>query len=55
MAICITLMMGRLGSIFGANITGLLLDNYCQLAFVVSGSILIRKLHFFATKQFVYH
>lgn len=43
MAICISLMMGRLGSVVGANIVGLLLDNYCQLAFSMSGAILIRK------------
>lgn len=41
MAICITLMMGRLGSVVGANIVGLLLDNYCQLAFSLSGACLI--------------
>lgn len=43
MAICISLMMGRLGSVVGANIVGLLLDNYCQLAFSMSGALLIRK------------
>lgn len=41
MAICISLMMGRLGSVVGANIVGQLLDNYCQLAFLLSGSSLI--------------
>lgn len=41
MAICISLMMGRLGSVVGANIVGLLLDNYCQLAFSMTGTILI--------------
>lgn len=41
MAICISLMMGRLGSVVGANIVGLLLDNYCQWAFFLSGSSLV--------------
>lgn len=36
-------MMGRLGCVVGANIVGLLLDNYCQLAFSMSGTILICK------------
>lgn len=43
MAICISLMMGRLGSVVGANIVGLLLDNYCQLAFSMTGALLICK------------
>ncbi|KAJ6640092.1 Synaptic vesicle glycoprotein 2B [Pseudolycoriella hygida] len=41
MAVCISLMMGRLGSVVGANIVGLLLDNHCELAFTLSGSTLI--------------
>ncbi|KAG4075533.1 hypothetical protein HA402_003358 [Bradysia odoriphaga] len=41
MAVCISLMMGRLGSVVGANIVGLLLDNYCEVAFTLSGSSLI--------------
>lgn len=43
MAVCISLMMGRLGSTVGSNVVGLLLDNYCHLAFILSGSLLIRK------------
>lgn len=37
MAMCIFLMMGRLGSIVGTNLFGVLLDFYCPAAFMVSG------------------
>ncbi|XP_055304610.1 synaptic vesicle glycoprotein 2B-like [Sitodiplosis mosellana] len=37
MAICISLMFGRLGSVFGSNLTALLLDNNCETAFYLSG------------------
>ncbi|CAO1413974.1 unnamed protein product [Diamesa serratosioi] len=40
MAVCISLMFGRLGSVFGANVVGLLLDSYCNITFVFSGSLL---------------
>lgn len=43
MAVCISLMMGRLGSVVGANIVGLLLDDHCELAFTLSGTSLICK------------
>lgn len=46
MAVCISLMMGRLGSTVGSNVVGLLLDNYCRLAFILSGSLLICKFFF---------
>lgn len=46
MAICISLMMGRMGSVVGANIVGLLLDNYCQWAFFLSGALLIGKISY---------
>lgn len=33
MAVCISLMMGRLGSVVGSNVIGLILDNYCRYTF----------------------
>ncbi|XP_055640312.1 synaptic vesicle glycoprotein 2B-like isoform X2 [Toxorhynchites rutilus septentrionalis] len=41
MAICISLMFGRLGSVVGANMVGLLLDTQCELTFWISGVSLI--------------
>uniref|UniRef100_A0A182R8G8 Major facilitator superfamily (MFS) profile domain-containing protein n=1 Tax=Anopheles funestus TaxID=62324 RepID=A0A182R8G8_ANOFN len=41
MAVCISLMFGRLGSVVGANIVGLLLDSQCELTFWISGVSLI--------------
>lgn len=41
MAVCISLMMGRLGSVVGANVFGALLSNHCETAFIVSGVSLI--------------
>ncbi|KAM7350063.1 synaptic vesicle glycoprotein 2A-like [Cochliomyia hominivorax] len=41
MAVCISLMMGRLGSVVGANIVGALLSNHCEAAFLTSGIGLI--------------
>lgn len=41
MAICISLMFGRIGSITGSNTAAFLLENYCKSAFYLSGSILI--------------
>lgn len=41
MAVCISLMCGRLGSVVGANIVGILLDNYCSATFLMSGISLI--------------
>uniref|UniRef100_A0A1Y9HAI4 Major facilitator superfamily (MFS) profile domain-containing protein n=1 Tax=Anopheles farauti TaxID=69004 RepID=A0A1Y9HAI4_9DIPT len=37
MAVCISLMFGRLGSVVGANIVGMLLDSQCELTFWISG------------------
>lgn len=37
MAVCIALMCGRLGAVAGANILGLLIDSYCDLAFLSAG------------------
>lgn len=41
MAVCISLMFGRLGSVVGANIVGVLLDSQCELTFWISGVSLI--------------
>uniref|UniRef100_A0A182XF22 Major facilitator superfamily (MFS) profile domain-containing protein n=1 Tax=Anopheles quadriannulatus TaxID=34691 RepID=A0A182XF22_ANOQN len=41
MAVCISLMFGRLGSVVGANIVGFLLDSQCELTFWISGISLI--------------
>lgn len=44
MAICISLMFGRMGSVVGANTAASLLDNHCQTAFLLSGFSVIGKL-----------
>ncbi|XP_053949917.1 synaptic vesicle glycoprotein 2A-like isoform X2 [Anastrepha ludens] len=36
MAICVSLMFGRLGSVVGANIVGALLANNCEMSFVAA-------------------
>jgi len=41
MAVCISLMMGRLGSCVGANLVGFLLDYHCEAAFHFCGASLI--------------
>ncbi|XP_073832099.1 synaptic vesicle glycoprotein 2A-like isoform X2 [Musca autumnalis] len=41
MAVCISLMMGRLGSVVGANIVGALITNHCDTAFISSGVSLV--------------
>ncbi|XP_064556869.1 synaptic vesicle glycoprotein 2B isoform X3 [Drosophila montana] len=41
-AVCICLMLGRMGSVFGSNIIGILLETYCHVTFeVFSGFILV--------------
>lgn len=41
MAVCISLMFGRLGSVFGSNLMGLLLDSHCNLTLAFSGGALL--------------
>uniref|UniRef100_A0A182WUB9 Major facilitator superfamily (MFS) profile domain-containing protein n=1 Tax=Anopheles quadriannulatus TaxID=34691 RepID=A0A182WUB9_ANOQN len=41
MAVCISLMFGRLGSIVGSNLVGFLLDTHCELTFWISGLLLV--------------
>lgn len=43
MAVCITLMFGRIGSVFGANMGAVLLETYCLTTFFISGISLIGK------------
>lgn len=41
MAICISLMMGRMGSVVGTNVVAYLLDDHCESVFILSGSSLL--------------
>ncbi|XP_075155561.1 synaptic vesicle glycoprotein 2A-like isoform X2 [Haematobia irritans] len=41
MAVCISLMMGRLGSVVGANVVGALITDHCETAFITSGVSLV--------------
>ncbi|XP_075154436.1 synaptic vesicle glycoprotein 2B-like isoform X1 [Haematobia irritans] len=36
MAMCVSLMMGRIGSVVGTNIVGALVANYCEMTFYIS-------------------
>lgn len=55
MAVCISLMMGRMGSVVGANIVGIFLDYHCEVTFLTSGISLIACgiLSFFIPNIFV--
>lgn len=41
MAVCMFLMMGLLGSVFGSNVYGILFENYCNVSYMLSGCSLI--------------
>jgi MFS transporter, VNT family, synaptic vesicle glycoprotein 2 len=41
MAINITMMSGRIGSVLGTYIVGLTLDQYCTRTFAVSAAIMV--------------
>uniref|UniRef100_A0A6M2DWR6 Putative synaptic vesicle glycoprotein 2b n=1 Tax=Xenopsylla cheopis TaxID=163159 RepID=A0A6M2DWR6_XENCH len=41
MAVCISLMMGRLGSVVGSNVVGIILNYNCDMTFLISGTSLI--------------
>ncbi|GBP21583.1 Synaptic vesicle glycoprotein 2A [Eumeta japonica] len=41
MAVCLALMMGRVGSVLGSNVIGLLLETECALSFYLFGGLLI--------------
>uniref|UniRef100_A0A182NE16 Major facilitator superfamily (MFS) profile domain-containing protein n=1 Tax=Anopheles dirus TaxID=7168 RepID=A0A182NE16_9DIPT len=49
MAVCLSLMMGRLGSVFGSNLVGLIMEQNCTLTFYLfaSGSIICAILTLF--------
>uniref|UniRef100_A0A182IPZ6 Major facilitator superfamily (MFS) profile domain-containing protein n=1 Tax=Anopheles atroparvus TaxID=41427 RepID=A0A182IPZ6_ANOAO len=38
MAVCLTLMMGRLGSVFGSNLVGLIMEQNCTFTFLLFAS-----------------
>ncbi|CRK91005.1 CLUMA_CG004693, isoform A [Clunio marinus] len=40
MALCLALMCGRLGSVIGSNVIGLLLDEYCKYTFLMPAILL---------------
>lgn len=46
MAVCLSLMMGRLGSVFGSNLVGLIMEEHCTLTFnlFATGSIICAAL-----------
>uniref|UniRef100_A0A182VPW3 Major facilitator superfamily (MFS) profile domain-containing protein n=1 Tax=Anopheles minimus TaxID=112268 RepID=A0A182VPW3_9DIPT len=46
MAVCLSLMMGRLGSVFGSNLVGLIMEENCTLTFnlFATGSIICAAL-----------
>lgn len=46
MGISIALMFGRLGAISGANIVAILIKNYCEQTFYLSGSSILGKVVF---------
>lgn len=41
MAICIAIMFGRLGSVVGANVSSLLIDDHCESVFYISSFTLL--------------
>lgn len=41
MAVCIALMMGRIGCVFAVNFIGALITTHCELSFIICSSILI--------------
>lgn len=41
MALCLSFMIGRLGSVIGSNLIGFLLDEYCTYTFLMPAILLI--------------
>ncbi|XP_062564069.1 uncharacterized protein LOC134226948 [Armigeres subalbatus] len=41
MAVCIALMIGRMGSVVGSNMLGILLEKHCELTFGIASVLLI--------------
>lgn len=46
-AVCICLMLGRTGSVFGSNIIGFLLESYCTITFGVFSGFVFGKQKYF--------
>lgn len=43
MAVSLSMMLGRIGSIFGSNVAGLMINNYCEIMFYSFGGLLLCK------------
>jgi hypothetical protein len=41
MAVSITLMTGRLGSIVGSNVVGVMIKNYCEYTWLIPAILLL--------------
>jgi MFS transporter, VNT family, synaptic vesicle glycoprotein 2 len=41
MAVCVSMMVGRIGSVVGSVVIGLVIDNYCSLTFLMPTILLI--------------
>ncbi|CAB3245244.1 unnamed protein product [Arctia plantaginis] len=41
MAVSLSMMLGRVGSIFGSNVAGLMINNYCEIMFYSFGGLLL--------------
>lgn len=41
MAVCLTVMMGRLGGMVGVNMVALLIENHCELTFGIASVIVL--------------
>lgn len=41
MAVCLTVMMGRLGGMVGVNMVALLIETHCQLTFGIAATIML--------------
>lgn len=41
MAVCISLMLGRIGSVTGSNVMGALIESHCEVALYSSSGALI--------------
>lgn len=44
MAICLSMMMGRVGSMAGSNLIGMFLSTNCGLSFYIFGGLILSKI-----------
>lgn len=44
MAVCLVLMMGRLGGVIGTNTVAIFLDSHCELSFFVGSAFMFGNL-----------